>query len=444
MQNEKCRMKNDPKRVPRHRHFAFCIIHLSFCIIAFACCLPRPAIAQDKWLLTTAQFKTDSVFLKGLGAAGIKIAPAAGGADIDLPMDQLLDLTRSIPAAQSSGKFVLHMAGGDQIGGEPVSLKTESIVWKNAALGEISIPSTRIVAITQPGKAAPSDRSHEDVVRLSNGDTVHGIIASIGSDKITVQTSDGNSDVPLTAVASVSFAMTAGAGDTKHGFRIRMDDGSSLVGSDARLDGANLVLSLGKNADHPLALDHVTAIEQVNGPVSWLSTRTPAEAVYYRFIGGSQEPAAYMDRNWGGQHTIEFRGRSFPHGMGVHAFSRLSWMLDGSFKAFRTRFAVEGDSSIADARVRILLDDKVVYEQPHARSGSLSPVIIQDLGGAKKLTLEVDGGTAYSQDAVDWIEPALLREKPTEVPAPESDTTPASVAPSETPTTVPATEPTSK
>ena len=34
----------------------------------------------------------------------------------------------------------------------------QAIVWKNAALGEISIPSSRIVAITQPGKAAPSDR----------------------------------------------------------------------------------------------------------------------------------------------------------------------------------------------------------------------------------------------------------------------------------------------
>jgi hypothetical protein len=230
-------------------------------------------------------------------------------------------------------------------------------------------------------------------------------------------------------VASVSFAVTAGAGETKHGFRIRLDDGSSWVGADARLDDANLVFSLGTNADRQIALDHVAAIEQLNGPVSWLSARAPSQAVYYRFIGGSQEPAAYMDRSWGGQHGIEFRGRTFAHGIGVHALSRLSWTLDGSFKAFRTRYAIEGDGAAADARVRILLDDKVVYEQPHAHAGRLSPVIVQDLGSAKKLTLEVDGSTGYSQDALDWIEPALLRQMPTELPAPEESPTEPATAP---------------
>ena len=63
--------------------------------------------------------------------------------------------------------------------------------------------------------------------------------------------------------------------------------------------------------------------------------------------------------------------------------------------------------------VRIKLDDKVVYEKQHVRSGSLSSPIVQDLNGAKTLIFEVDGGSAYAQDALDWIEPALLK-KPAE------------------------------
>lgn len=279
-----------------------------------------------------------------------------------------------------------------------------------------------MVAITPPAQNAPMERQHEDVVRLSNGDAVHGIIAAMNAETITVQTSNGNSEVPMNSVASINFAMTPGNASAQRGFRVRLDDGSSLVGSEARLDGNHLVLTFGKNADHKIDLAHVGTIEQVNGPVSWLSARTPSEAVYYRFIGGPQQPAAYMDRQWGGQRRIEFKGRVFAHGIGVHALSRLTWTLDGQYETFRTRYVIESDAGgIADATVRIKLDDKVIYEKAHVRSGRISPVIYQDLKGAKKLTLEVDGGSAYAQDTLDWIEPALLKVKPPEIPATEPD-----------------------
>jgi hypothetical protein len=278
-----------------------------------------------------------------------------------------------------------------------------------------------MVAVTLPGKSAPIDRPHEDVVQMSNGDTVRGIIAAIAADKITVQAAGGNTDVPLSSVASITFAATPGGGAVQRGFRVRLDDSSSLVGSAAKLEGENLVLTMGKNADRKIALAHVTAIEQVNGPVSWLSARTPSQAVYHRLLGGAIEPAAYMDKSWLGQRGIEFKGRPFAHGIAVHAYSRLTWNLDGTYEAFRTRYAIEGDSGLADATVRIRLDDKVVYEKEHVHSGVLSPVIIQSLAGAKTLTLEVDGGTAYAQDTMDWIEPALLKHKPTEAPPADVD-----------------------
>jgi len=405
-----------------HFLFALSIIHYPLSIVVFA---------EDKWLLTTAQFKTESVFLKSLDSTGVKIAPAQGGRERVVPMGEFLDVTRKLNLSTDSGKYLLHMTGGDHLQGEPVSLSAESMKWKNADLGEIAISTRRIVAITLPGRPAPSDQAHEDVVRLSNGDTVHGIISSIAADKITVQTSAGDSEVPLAAIASVNFAMTPGGGNTARGFRIRFDDGSSLVESDAKLEAGDLVLKLGKNADRKVLLDHITAIEQVNGPISWLSSRMPSEASYFHFLGGSQEPAAYMDRSWGGERGIEFKGRPIAHGIAVHALSRLSWTLDGSYHAFRTRYAIEGDGGVADVTVTIKLDDKIVYQKPHVRSDWLSPVIVKGLTGAKTLTLEVDGGTAYSQDTLDWIEPALLKNKPTEVPA-DTDASPTS-APSEAP-----------
>jgi hypothetical protein len=141
--------------------------------------------------------------------------------------------------------------------------------------------------------------------------------------------------------------------------------------------------------------------------------------IYYPFIGPARQPAAYMDRAWDSPGQIEFKGQPFSHGIAVHAFSRISWPLDGKYSAFRTLYAIEGDSSLADVTVRIKLDDKVVYEQPHVRAGTLSEPIFEDLKGAKTLTLEVDGGAAYAQDALDWIEPALVRSRPNPTDAPQ-------------------------
>jgi hypothetical protein len=121
-----------------------------------------------------------------------------------------------------------------------------------------------------------------------------------------------------------------------------------------------------------------------------------------------------MDRAWNSPGAIEFKGEPFAHGIAVHAFSRLSWPLDGKYAAFRTLYAVEGDSSLADVTVRIKLDDRIAYEQKHVRAGAISQPIVLDLSTAKTLTLEVDGNAAYAQDALDWIEPALLKTAPSD------------------------------
>ena len=85
------------------------------------------------------------------------------------------------------------------------------------------------------------------------------------------------------------------------------------------------------------------------------------------------------------------------------------------------QYAVDDRLARADMTVRIKLDDKVVHEKQAVRAGALSPVIVADLAGAKRLTLEVDyGGGTDVQDRLVWLEPALLRRKPAEEPKIES------------------------
>jgi hypothetical protein len=314
----------------------------------------------DSWTLTTADFKTQQVTLKGIDSSGLKVQPADSDQEQTVPLDKFLDVQRIIPSVASTAKFVLQLSGGDKLAGDPVNLTAEALVWKNPALGEISIPTGNLLGLTRALSAGIGQQGREDIVGLANGDSVRGIIASMSSDKVTVQMQAGNNEVPLSSVASITFASIPGARAPQHGFRVRFDEGSSLVGSEARLEGNDLVLTLGKKVERKVPLVHVAALEQVNGPVSWLSTRMPSEQIYYPFIGPPRQPAAYMDRSWNSPSPIEFKGQVFPHGIAVHAFSRLVWPLDGKYQAFRTLYAVEGESRLDEVTVRIKMADKIV------------------------------------------------------------------------------------
>ena len=166
-------------------------------------------------------------------------------------------------------------------------------------------------------------------------------------------------------------------------------------------------------------MKRVVSIEQVNGPVSWLSTRSPVENIYVPYFGKEQLFPARMDADYKGDE-IRFRDRRFVRGIGVHAYSRLSWDLEGAgYAAFRARYAIDGDAPLADVTVRVKLDEQVAYEQQHVRAGLLSSVVLLDVSKAKRLTLEVDfGDNGSAQDRLNWIEPALLKTMPPPEPVP--------------------------
>jgi len=367
--------------------------------------------AAEKWVLTTADFRSQPVEVRGLDASGVNVADVGSSQTRVVPAEQFLDLRRSgaVVAAPSNAKFVLYLTGGDKLVGEPINLTADSLVWKNNLLGDYPIATASLRGITRSASQSPAEQGREDVVSLSNGEAVRGIIASLSNQTVTVQVNGANNDVPLSSVASISFAATPGPEGPKHGFRVRFDDGSSIVVTDAKFVGGNLSLGTGK-PDIPLA--QVVAIEQVNGPVSWLSSRAPMEAVSYPFVGPARSVPAYMDRAYASEAPIQFKDETFSHGIAVHAYSKITWPLDGSYAAFRTRFAVDGDSPMADVTVRIRLDDKVIFEQKNITAGTLSEPVIRDLGGARTLTFEVDGSAGFAQDALDWIEPALLKTAP--------------------------------
>lgn len=270
----------------------------------------------------------------------------------------------------------------------------------------------------------------QDIVTLSNGDTAAGVFVGCGDGNVTLQADAGPMSIPLASVTRIAFSSTgAVAADASRAFRIHLSDGTVITAPDASTQGEKLNITLaGKNAGMvSLPLANVLGIEQTNGPVGWLSSRTPTENIQTPYLGGGSHWPAKFDQAVDGS-PLSFDGKIYNHGIGVHAYSRLTFAIDPQWSSFRTQFAIESNrdspARYADVTVRLKLDGTEAHKQLHVREGELSPVITLDLRGHSTLTLECDYGDAGDTQAhLNWLEPALLRQPPA------AATMPATTAP---------------
>jgi hypothetical protein len=416
------------------------ILAAGWCLMLWMTAAAAAARADEAWALTTADFHRSLGALKGIDGAGAHLAPSGGGAEIVVPLDRLLRADHggrgNASVAAASAKFTLYLQNGDRLAGEPGALKDDVLAWNSPVVGEVQWPVQQLRALLRGGAAAGgiNDERKEDQVVLANRDVVRGAV--VGMEGGTVSVQNGADVVPLDASA-VEAVLFAGPGkpaaSAERAWRVRFVDGSVLTVPTVGAGGGKLTFELpaAKNATSNRSADlaNVLSVEQVNGPVSWLSDRAPKVNEQVPFNAEGTYPAR-MDQSVFGK-PLRVGGQTFDKGIGVHANSRLTFALDGKYKLFRTRYAIDtgGEVGDADVNVRILLDGKVVHEQKDVRAYKTSPVVTVELGDAKELTLEVTAaGVIDAQDRLDWIEPALVRDGNGAAPEAEKPATPAAPA----------------
>lgn len=393
------------------RFFSICV-YLCLSVVHFS--LAPRSRADEQWILTTADFKSETVSIHSIDANGIHI-PGAGGDERTIPMTKFLQLDRAGQSRSAMPKLFVWLTTGDRVGGTPVGLSGESLAWKCPALGEIAFPMRQVRAIQSAAQAPPANDSPrtEDVLTLTNGDLLHGIVSEIGATNIVIQPAGGEAtSVPLASLFSADFASPPGAATAPaspaRAFRVSTADGTTITADSVSLSQRDLHLRLpGAAGERTIPLSSISGLEQINGPVIWLSSLRPVESVQIPSFSQRTRPAQ-MDRTVL-REPIRAGEREFAHGIGVHSYSRLVFAVDPACSAFRTQYAIDGELPWADVTVRVKLDDRVAYEKEHIKSGPLSEVVKLNLKGAKRLTLEVDYGENYDvQDRLNWIEPALL------------------------------------
>lgn len=384
-------------------------MRLRFCIFLLAF-LASPCAFALTWTLTTADFNKSIVTVRAFDDHNLTGESLRG--QLNVPTNEVLRLSRDATPAPSPA-FTVYLSNGDHIGGEIGDLKDDVLALKTSALGDMkfSLDNLRGLSRTPPG-ARLSEQRKEDQLTLTNHDLVRGVVSGIGAGKVLVQVNGDTTSIPLTSVDAILFASAPKPKpDTRRAFKVQLIDGSQITASSVSLSRNKATLNLPggvRETDEA----NLLSIEQVNGPVQWLSDLQPILSEQASFSSESGFPAK-MDRSVFGR-PLRIGSEVYERGIGVHANSKLVFPLDGKFKVFRTRCGIDtnADAEKADVNVRVLLDDKVVYQKQHFRAAD-DALILANLGQAKSLTLEVTAaGPTDAQDRFDWIEAALLREAP--------------------------------
>ncbi len=359
------------------------------------------------WNLTDSRFVSRVVSVESIDGAGIHLSSGV------VPWDNVLEISQAIGATGGAGeKFSVVSRGGDVLGGEAISLNGDTLDWRSGRVGEVNFGIDSVMAIVRSGAAVGDlDQARtDDVVRLANGDSTHGIITQIGSGGVTIQAGDATPMLGWDSINAVLFSTGPANSRGAEGrmFRVEIGGDESLTVPDVALAGDKLTVFLADKSSRQIDVGSVAGIEQVNGPISWLTAHRPSENIYKPFL--SENYPTRFDRTVADGKPIREKYPAFHHGIGCHSYSKLVYDLAGGWGAFRTQFAIDSDSPLADVTVRIYLDDKVAFEQKNVKAGRVYPVMTIPLAGAKRLALEVDYGENYAtEDRFVWLDPALIR-----------------------------------
>ncbi len=195
-------------------------------------------------------------------------------------------------------------------------------------------------------------------------------------------------------------------------------DATRLAGKLVRLDARGLTLERWNSETLLLPIAVLSLVVVDDGKLVFLSDLAPTSAEDAKPFGddlGMRWPHA-IDASVTGS-PLSAGGHTFARGIGVHAPSRITWTLDGTYASLRGRVAVDDSArrlpTHGSVRFRVLVDGVKRFET-RTLSADDPPVPIlldpQSLAGAKQLVLEVDQAEdAFVADRADWLQLVLVR-----------------------------------
>ena len=335
----------------------------------------------------------------------------------------------SQPGAMDESVASVYLHCGAWLRGRLIGGTGESI---NLALGgasPVSLSIDEVAAIRFPGRQpasgsilpeAPDEGDRLYLRRGAGLDRVDGLVDGFEPEGVRFQGRFGLKTHPWKEVVAVFVEqLDEPAGEVAESPVVVDLRGGGRLGGDLKTVGAGgleLTTTFGTALRIPLPL--VREVMSADGSFQFLSDLPLSDTGPSDLFGGSEglgmRYPAQVDRNYAGD-ALRTGGRTFARGLGVHAPSRLTWKLDGSWESLRLGAGLD-DSALGGAYqgsvvFRVHVDGVERWASPLVRGGqgplSVPPL---DLTGAHSLILEVDPASeAFFCDRANWLRPVLVR-----------------------------------
>jgi hypothetical protein len=376
---------------------------------------PAPGLATGAAaLVIDGDLQTTVVRLVGLDERGMMVVDE-DGRRIRAPLDQVLAVLPSTglpdpeqgvgalsPEARAgaipletlrarllaSRSGALELASGWRYPGQMVDSAgdPEVVAWEHPRFGLISaaIDDIARLATAAAGRLATRDRAPiEDVLLLSNGDRLSGLVLGLG-DPVEIESADG---VVETARANVDAVILANPARSLEGLVVWLDDGT-VTGVERAVSSSGhtieLTLATGQSAEYEL--DRLRAVGYDSGRLVPLSTLEPESQIA---VGDRRLALGVVTRHHpddvltGSAATLGAKDLELPGPMSV------TYRLPRSSIRFAATASLpESTAPWGDCEIAVLVDGKEIYRRRLSQDEPIASINLPIDG--RDLTLRLD------------------------------------------------------
>ncbi|MCZ6787480.1 MAG: NPCBM/NEW2 domain-containing protein [Planctomycetota bacterium] len=344
-----------------------------------------------------------------------------------VPASNLATVTFQRPPREvSEGSFNYYGHNGDQLRGT-VTGSGDTIVLESAAVKGLKVPLEAVYAVrfgrllgaqAQYEKAFNLLREEGRDALLMRRDTrpfpVAGRLLSIDGQKLRILRGIVQNEVEAGMVYGFVRARDEAPEDAENiRVRVHLVDGGRVTLPLETISGSKIA-----GGGATVARDAVKRLEFTGKSVAQLSDFDPISVEEIALFGDA--------RKWrrdrmvlGGPLVLD--GRAYARGLGVHAHSKIEFVLGSRWKSLFARCGIDDAAGPEGAAIFRVYGDGKLLKEVQRRRGQPAAQILVDVAGVDRLVLEARPGESYTSDFCDWVEARVFNPEKMDSPPWEGD-----------------------
>lgn len=293
--------------------------------------------------------------------------------------------------------------------GESVDLPVEAV--RGVTLSPLSNREGRLQPEPEFADTLTAERDGEDTLFVKNEDgivSVNGILETLTSEQVEFVWNEESRRLERGRVYGLTLALVAQPPESDGRVTVELADGSRLTGAVTRLVDGELALELVGDASVALPWSDVAKMIVHSPRLRFLSDMEPRDVRQDGWPTYAWPPR--MDQTVMGG-PIQLDGEVYERGIGVIAYTRLRYEIDGGYDAFAAVIGIDDDAEGRGDCVFVVEGDGRELLRQRQRGDEPPTPITVEVTGVEELTLTVEKGEGLNLgDHADWADARLLRD----------------------------------